>query len=320
MRRAAFAAIAAVLAASARAVPADAKGWYWPEAFSCISYDAKWSQGGIDYSCVVGEDGTVQWGEKRPGSVAVELAIEAALAARLENTRLQDQIETLGKNLAALDWDKMLAEVEDTSSGATASGSVERQVDRLVIAVDGLLSGGLAPDGVSVVTNDAGRLALANIPAKHDGPEIFPFWNGKGLGWTDLADLFDDRSLGVGPKADAAPGEDYLCAGIKGWGSQGGCGERLSDMLTDPDKADLRGKHEILCRFGGTKEGVIHYLPIGDVIKSGGAVLEVVGTDGGKAVCTNRLTFASAQDSNVKFTVTDEGDGNVKITVGVYYR
>lgn len=320
MRRAAFAALAAVLAASARAVPADAKGWYWPKEFKYVSYDAKWSQGGIDYSCVVKEDGTVEWSKKRPGSVAVELAIEEALTARLETTKIQDEIETLGANLAALDWKKMLAEVKDTSSGATASGNVERMLDRLVIAADGLLSGGLAPDGVSVVTNKAGRLALANIPEKLDVPEAFPLWNGKCLLWTSLANIFDGYSLGVETYAGDSTGEKYHCVGLKGWGSQGGCGEKLSDMLTDPDKEDLRGRHEILCRFGGTKEGVIHYLPIGDVIKTGGAALEVVGTDGGKAVCTNRLTFASAPDSNVKFTVTDEGNGNVKITVGVYYR
>lgn len=320
MRRAALAAIAAVLVSSSRAVPADAEGWYTPPEWSFPGWAAQWSQDGQDYVCMVDNKGKIEWGDKMPSNVAVKKAVEEAVAARCEAVKLQDQIKTLGENLAALDWDKMLAEVEDTSSGATASGSVERKIDRLVIAADGLLSGGLAPDGVSVVTNDAGKLALANIPAKLVVPEVFPYWNGEALGWTALADLLDGKSLGVEPKADAAPGEDYLCAGIRGWGSQGGCGERLSDMLTDPDKADLRGKHELLCRFGGTKEGVIHYLPIGDVIQSGGAALEVVGTDGGKAVCTNRLIFASAPDSNVKFTVTDEGSGSVKITVGVYYK
>lgn len=44
------------------------------------------------------------------------------------------------------------------------------------------------------------------------------------------------------------------------------------------------------------------------------------GTDGSSAVCTNKVTFASAADSNVKVTVTEDGMGNVKITFGVYYK
>lgn len=56
----------------------------------------------------------------------------------------------------------------------------------------------------------------------------------------------------------------------------------------------------------------------------GGNAIKFIGTDGSEAVVgeasrTNTLTFASAADSNVKATVTDDGAGNVTVTIGVYY-
>lgn len=63
-----------------------------------------------------------------------------------------------------------------------------------------------------------------------------------------------------------------------------------------------------------TDDGKIEWKPVA----SGGALV-VQGTSG-TATCTNKLIFASASDSNVKFTVTDEGNGNVKVTVGVYWK
>lgn len=46
----------------------------------------------------------------------------------------------------------------------------------------------------------------------------------------------------------------------------------------------------------------------------------VVGTDGSEATVTGTLTFASADDSNVEVTVSDDGDGNATVTVGVYWK
>ena len=62
-----------------------------------------------------------------------------------------------------------------------------------------------------------------------------------------------------------------------------------------------------------------------------GSVLAFYGNEGdaktketaitiGSGTSTNYVSFASASDSNVKFTVTDEGNGNVKVTVGVYWK
>ena len=65
-------------------------------------------------------------------------------------------------------------------------------------------------------------------------------------------------------------------------------------------------------------DGSITWKPVA----SGGALI-VEGTSGSAvttATCTNKLSFVSASDSNVKFTVTDMGNGNVRVTVGVYWK
>ena len=66
-----------------------------------------------------------------------------------------------------------------------------------------------------------------------------------------------------------------------------------------------------------TDDGKIEWKPVAN----GGALI-VSGTSGSTvttATCTNKLSFVSAPDSNVKFTVTDKGDGNVEVKIGVYY-
>jgi len=52
----------------------------------------------------------------------------------------------------------------------------------------------------------------------------------------------------------------------------------------------------------------------------GMTVLSVVGDANVPAVCTNQLRFVSAPDSNVKFNVTADANGNVTVSVGVYYK
>lgn len=53
----------------------------------------------------------------------------------------------------------------------------------------------------------------------------------------------------------------------------------------------------------------------------GAAEVTVVGTDGTEAVCkTGKITFASAADSNVVVTPAADTEGNVTVTIGVYYK
>jgi hypothetical protein len=100
-------------------------------------------------------------------------------------------------------------------------------------------------------------------------------------------------------------------------------------------RSDGYGKDSVtnvwsLYGFEDAKEGQVpsaHYDEDGNKeLKWGltGNAVRVIGTDGSEAVVgeasrTNTLTFASAADSNVKATVTDDGAGNVTVTIGVYY-
>lgn len=54
----------------------------------------------------------------------------------------------------------------------------------------------------------------------------------------------------------------------------------------------------------------------------GSSTVTFVGTDGATyAECTTgRVTFASAEDSNVVVTPSADEDGNVTLTIGVYYK
>ena len=65
------------------------------------------------------------------------------------------------------------------------------------------------------------------------------------------------------------------------------------------------------------------------IAAGGGSALAFYGNDGtsattpviiGSGATTNAVTFASANDSNVKVTCTSDGEGGVEITIGVYYR
>ena len=65
-----------------------------------------------------------------------------------------------------------------------------------------------------------------------------------------------------------------------------------------------------------TSNGTIEWKPVNTALLVEGASGSTVTS----ATCTNKLSFVSASDSNVKFTVTDEGNGNVTVTVGVYWK
>ena len=66
---------------------------------------------------------------------------------------------------------------------------------------------------------------------------------------------------------------------------------------------------------------VIRLVGVGDGDGDGAAEVTVVGTDGTEAVCTTgRITFASAEDSNVVVVPSADSAGNVTVKIGVYYK
>lgn len=52
----------------------------------------------------------------------------------------------------------------------------------------------------------------------------------------------------------------------------------------------------------------------------GMANFKVTGTDGTNAMLSSELIFESAPDSNISVSVTDQGNGKVKVTLGCYYK
>ena len=51
----------------------------------------------------------------------------------------------------------------------------------------------------------------------------------------------------------------------------------------------------------------------------GGAQLSVTGTDGNTATGSN-VTIAAASDTNLSALASDDGNGNITLTLGVYYK
>ena len=66
---------------------------------------------------------------------------------------------------------------------------------------------------------------------------------------------------------------------------------------------------------------VVRYVEDDEKKSPGGGTVTVVGTDGSTATAdAGKITFASAEDSNVSATVAADDEGNVTVTLGVYYR
>lgn len=60
--------------------------------------------------------------------------------------------------------------------------------------------------------------------------------------------------------------------------------------------------------------------PAHPVIRCSGRVT-LAGTDNESVVCSGgKITFASAEDSNVVVKVSADDDGNLTVTIGVYYK
>lgn len=86
-----------------------------------------------------------------------------------------------------------------------------------------------------------------------------------------------------------------------------------ANLAAEADAAGIKvdtsvSDHPVIRLVGGDEQG-------------GAAEVTVVGTDGTEAVCkTGKITFASAEDSNVVVVPSADSEGNVTVTIGVYYK
>ena len=121
-------------------------------------------------------------------------------------------------------------------------------------------------DGKSIVSNSEDKLSLYGLPQGESDAGKIPYWGGPTLGWFYLKDVFDESSVSAKTISGSSSVENGG-VGIKGWKTQSPCQADLSQMLTDPEDSADRNAHKLLCRFDTGESAVIHYLPIGEVIK-----------------------------------------------------
>ena len=96
-------------------------------------------------------------------------------------------------------------------------------------------------------------------------------------------------------------------------------GRAENESLLVRDVRDASEKDEKTGEYGKIVARV--FATDGFTINKGGAVTFVGTNKTTKATCkTGKITFASASDSNVVITPTADAEGNVTITIGVYYK
>lgn len=103
---------------------------------------------------------------------------------------------------------------------------------------------------------------------------------------------------------------------IKGWADKDNYATSLSDLMTSDVHINDRANHQLVARKN--KGGELHYIPLGDVMSS----IAVLPTQGGVAYKGKKIKFKSAEDSNVKFTISNDPDDptTVLVEIGVYWK
>lgn len=145
----------------------DPAYWYLPEKWSYDKMAVKWEQRGQTFECTVRKDGTIEWvNGDQIADIGIKKAVEMSLLASMDSSMIEDELMTMARRIADLDWGEKDAEVEDTASGKTASGTITRTPVSFVVSAPGVLSGGgMWPDGVTIQTNASGRASLLNWDA-----------------------------------------------------------------------------------------------------------------------------------------------------------
>ncbi|MBQ1428773.1 MAG: hypothetical protein IIZ06_03815 [Kiritimatiellae bacterium] len=174
-----------------------------------------------------------------------------------------------------------------------------------------------APDGVSIVFDESGNLALPGLGSAQPGQSLTYLSSGV-LGWRAPGDAsihIDEDSLTINStgKVQLANFEEPMPPS-----------DTVSSLLADAASGGEESGYLFLVRPADGE--TIDYIRVGDGIsQGGGAAIKFVGTDSSEAVVgiggvTNTLTFASATNSNVRVSVEGDGSGNATVTIGAYWR
>ena len=252
---------------------ADASDWYTPA--------GKWNGdaigisavrlGEVNYRFMIEPDGKPYgegWNElveDAGGDIGVEMAVNAlksALSAQTMAENIAFKLDALSLEYDDGTGAKRSVKISPSTGGKPTSNS--QTVLKLPKRVD--------PDGVTLKGESVGNgtvLGWKSVPPPEPcyvvgtasgGYSFMP----ASLPTNAVAEA-DGVSLETRTEKDG-DGKGRQKTGIKGWKDGGACVANLSQMLTDESDAENRQNHEILCRYGGTKSGKLHYLPLGSVI------------------------------------------------------
>lgn len=164
--------------------------------------------------------------------------------------------------------------------------------------------GEIKVDNSSIFTNTSAQLELKGWSEMQNGF----------LGKTVGGELVTKQVIPTNGLVKVAETDGRFEFGLDGW-DRGECNASLSAMLTDENDLD-RVKHLLLARFADGNTEEIHYVPIGDVIKTNAPPKEI----SINGVTGTNFVFETASDSDVRFAVEQGADGAIHIKVGVYYK
>jgi hypothetical protein len=242
-----------------------------------------------------------------PAYIAAKKAMAAEVAAMQNN----EWLESL---------DAKIHELETSINSEKDNAAVTHDgFDGRILVLEGKTNSVAEVDNESLIVNSAGKLSI-NRWGNIGNNSILGKRGGVPVEW----DLLGEN--GVETRYNFAGSTPLQYFGLSNWTNASNCEENLASLLTDPAKRSENESHKILTRKVESGGGVsLHYMEIGDPGLFGGGAVKFVGTDsesrtvGGPGATTNTVTFASAADSNVEVKVGGE-DGDVTITIGVYYK
>jgi hypothetical protein len=268
-----------------------------------------------------------EWKKLYKDNEAFQLAFKAFEAA----SETAIALDFLAKQIERLKTESMEVTITDpeTKTSVKTVPAPSASVTRNIYAPN-IINRTSDVDGVSIMTNSSGRLALYDFPTAVADTGAIPFrWYNDRLpvlGWLSLKDLFDGSCITARTDATYHNLIDGGGVTLAGWdaptsGSHD-CGDNLADMLVGVGSAS---SHYVLTRYDDGHNGVLHYTEIGDLSASLGTAIKFIGTDGNSVVVgsgaeTNDVLFASRSDSDVQVDVERHGNKGVKISIGVYYK
>lgn len=266
--------LAAFLLGAAASAFADASDWYTPAGqwnggdigISSVAFGESFYLFGIDAAGRPAGDGWDDLSADFGGDPVMDTALNSmkrALQAQVMAENIASKLDTLSLTYDDGTGAKRSVKISPSTGGApTSNAQTELKLPKRVNA-----------DGVTLKETSEGNgilLGWASVPPPAPcyvtGTASGGYFFEPAVVSTNGVVEVDGVTLETRTEKDG-DGKERQKTGIKGWKDGGACEANLSQMLTDESDAENRQNHEILCRYGGTASGELHYLPVGAVIQ-----------------------------------------------------